>query len=303
MPSRMIREGMIDSEALHRAGEAAEVLFTRLMLVADDYGRFDGRVSVICRRCWPLGGPDEASVNERLCALAREALVMLYEVGGKSFICIPKFHQRLRLKKPSKWPDPPKLSTHDSHMPDTCPTDAGQMTGTCPPEARSEKREVEVSRSSSATVYPQGGDSAGARCAAVLESLKPRNAPAGRIEGGDETPAGELAAVCIANGIRANAFHPLVVEWAREGVTVEKLRDAIVTARTRKGDGSIPPAYLDPILRDGAKPAEQPWRSDDQAAIAKGRELGIEAKRGEDFHAFRRRIDEALHQRARRAVA
>lgn len=106
MPNRIIREGFLDAEALTQAGELAEVLFTRLILVADDFGRFDGRLTVICRRCWPNGGPSEESVRERLKALTVHGLIVMYEVDGKPYLFVPNFKQRTRSVK-SKYPQPP----------------------------------------------------------------------------------------------------------------------------------------------------------------------------------------------------
>ena len=106
MPNRIIREGFLDAEAIARAGEPAEVLFTRLLLVADDFGRFDGRLTVICRRCWPNGGPPEDDVRERLKALAMNGLVVMYEADGKPYLFVPNFKQRSRATK-SKYPPPP----------------------------------------------------------------------------------------------------------------------------------------------------------------------------------------------------
>jgi hypothetical protein len=65
------------------------------------------------------------------------------------------------------------------------------------------------------------------------------------------------------NGLRGNAFHPCIVEWAREGITVEKLKAAIAKARQRPGKerGVFGPEYLDPILHDVTKPAAQVTRS------------------------------------------
>lgn len=120
-----------------------------------------------------------------------------------------------------------------------------------------------------------------------------------------DTPAGHLAAVCLANSIRATAFHPLVVEWAKDGVTVEHLRDAIAKARsTRKGDGPIPPSYLDPILADRGKAGpDSRWKSDDSAAEKLCRELGIPgAKIREERAEWHARISQALHERARSGV-
>jgi hypothetical protein len=127
MPTRLIREGYLDSERISKAGEKAEVLFIRLMLVADDYGRFDGRVSVICRRCWPLGeptDPTEIDVTERLSQLATAGLLIQYEHQGKPFIYIPKFKQRTRATK-SKYPEPPAGYPQD----DGPATDTSQPQG------------------------------------------------------------------------------------------------------------------------------------------------------------------------------
>lgn len=107
----------------------------------------------------------------------------------------------------------------------------------------------------------QAPDSVGTACAAAFENLKTKalTLNEAKIPGGQETPAGVLASVLLANGVKGNAFHPLVVEWAREGVTVEKLKDAIAKARQRPGKetGTFGVAYLDPIIHDETKPAAQ----------------------------------------------
>lgn len=118
------------------------------------------------------------------------------------------------------------------------------------------------------------------------------------------TPAAILASVCVANGIRTTAFHPLVVEWAQLGVTTERLKSAIATARMRKGEAVIPVAYLDPILRDDDKPQIKPWKSDDAEAEALCRKLGVKgAKPGEPREVWHQRIEMALAEQARSRVA
>lgn len=150
-------------------------------------------------------------------------------------------------------------------------------------------------------------DSAGGFGAAALRELQPPG-PEANVRAADETPAGMLAAVCQRNGITAHAFHPLVVEWARDGFTVDQLKAAIATARMpqRKGDGTIPLAYLDPILRDAAagKPKAASWKTDDEAAKALCHELGIKpAKTGETREEWHRRIESAVVEHSRRRVA
>lgn len=151
------------------------------------------------------------------------------------------------------------------------------------------------------------GEAAADFGAAALKNLAPPG-PEADVRKADDAPAGLLAAVCQRNGITANAFHPLVVDWARDGVTVDRLKAAIATARMpqRKGDGQVPLAYLDPILRDQAasKPKSASWKSDDAAAEALCRELGIKgAKQGEMREAWHARIDAALAEQSRRKVA
>lgn len=120
-----------------------------------------------------------------------------------------------------------------------------------------------------------------------------------------DTPAGILASVCVANSIQATAFHPLVVEWARDGVTVEGLKSAIATARIRKpSPQKIPVAYLDTILADvGSPKVDARWRTDDGECERVARELGLwPARAKESWNDLRNRIAEALHSEARKAV-
>lgn len=296
MPSRLIREGFLDSDALAQAGEAAEVLFTRLMLVADDYGRFDGRVTVICRRCWPLGGPSEGAVAERLAALAAAGLVQAYEVDGKPFICITKFNQRLRLKNASKYPDPPEQSTGIAQTHGTGQTNARQMPVACAPEV-----EVEVEVNQPPPTTERTGDVGVPAIAAGGGNgeVQPQN---------PDSKALELASICIVNRVTGATLNsPHIAQWLREGVSPKLLRDSIAEARatTKPEPALIPIKYLLPIverLRAGPRPSDGAWRKDEKRAIAKGVEVGVSPRAGEEMFAFIARIDQALQERARSQV-
>ena len=120
--------------------------------------------------------------------------------------------------------------------------------------------------------------------------------------------AGELFAVLKANACRGSPAHPQVVEWARAGLTVEQLRQAIGIARQAKPpEEPLNPAYLAPIVervvsgKSGNGQASA-WKSDEQAAMAKGRELGISPRAGEDWQAFRQRIASKLRDHAAEQV-
>jgi len=111
MPNRVVREGFLDSDRINKMDFGSQVFFIRLMLIVDDYGRFDGRVPVIKSKAYPLDNQTQENVSKWLSTVCQEGLVRLYEVDGKQYLFINEFNQRLRKMK-SKWPVPP-----DSNMP------------------------------------------------------------------------------------------------------------------------------------------------------------------------------------------
>ena len=135
MPTRMIREGLLDSDKINLLSADGERLFTRLMLCADDFGRFDGRFIVIKNRAFPLKETMKISnIEKDLNECIKVGLITRYLVNGKPYIEIPGFNQRLRAKK-SKYPD------NDGHMSDDCPTDDGHVQATINKMSEEKRRE------------------------------------------------------------------------------------------------------------------------------------------------------------------
>jgi hypothetical protein len=54
VPNRYLREGILDSEAVNRLSEEAELFYRRLMSVVDDYGRIEANLELLRARCFPL---------------------------------------------------------------------------------------------------------------------------------------------------------------------------------------------------------------------------------------------------------
>ena len=118
------------------------------------------------------------------------------------------------------------------------------------------------------------------------------------------TREGALSARLRAAGVRITPMHPTLLAWIDAGVTDEQIDEALQRAIDRKGDQAIPAGYLDPIVRDVMNPPERPegrpkrnggaWWADERSTIAKGRELGIEARPGEDMPNFQQRIRDAI---------
>jgi uncharacterized phage protein (TIGR02220 family) len=108
LPNRILKESICTSDNLDRLSPEQEVLFYRLVVHCDDFGRFDGRPRVIRAACFPL--KDEVTpemVVEWLSSLVAAELVRVYEVAGKPYIQFVTWdrHQQIRAKR-SKFPDP-----------------------------------------------------------------------------------------------------------------------------------------------------------------------------------------------------
>lgn len=156
-------------------------------------------------------------------------------------------------------PSPKDANAMRTHMPPQSEGNAsGMLTSNQEPKPKPEKRIPDASGNP---------ESAASRGAAALQDLR----AGAKIDGGAESPAAVLAMVLRENNLRGNAFHPLVVEWSREGITVERLKAAITKARSRPGKetGTFGPEYLDPILHDESKPAAQVHAEKASQAAAK----------------------------------
>lgn len=108
MPNRILKESICTSDTLDSLSWFEEVLFYRLVVNCDDYGRFDGRTSVIKNRLFPLkDNITNQCIEAAIRKLASVELVTLYVFEGKPYLHLPSWgkHQSVRAKK-SKYPAP-----------------------------------------------------------------------------------------------------------------------------------------------------------------------------------------------------
>jgi hypothetical protein len=157
MPDRIIRESALTSESLARVSDFAERLFFRLTIIADDYGRFNGNVSVIRGRCMPIvPNATEKRIESALEELVHVDSIRLYDVEAKRFGHFVKWtdHQRTRQGKP-KFPEPPPFAASRGESPQVAAqvvfengNENGHGNGATKPKLkRSEKTE---------TLFPEG---------------------------------------------------------------------------------------------------------------------------------------------------
>lgn len=115
MANRILKESICVSDSIDRLSWFEEVVFYRLIVNCDDYGRFDGRIVVIKNRLFPLR--ERIDTDELRRALEHlEALGMLvrYQADGKPYLYLTAWrsHQKIRTKR-SKYPAPAGMSDGD----------------------------------------------------------------------------------------------------------------------------------------------------------------------------------------------
>ena len=181
MPNRIVKESITTSETLAQLSDAEERVWWRLLVVVDDFGRFDGRPNVIRGKACAafLDRFTDAEITAMVDRFATIGLVRRYVVDGRPLLQIVTWerHQQTRAKH-SKYPPPPEDDSTGSHVPasdircdqgqndpdiicNQVPADAPDVR-----EARSEKREDDTRAH---TPPPDGDEDA----PAVVSSPKP----------------------------------------------------------------------------------------------------------------------------------
>lgn len=103
MPNRLIRDGLLESEAVLSLTIEARWLYIAICLTADDMGLFEATEFKLARRA-----DLKKEHIERLLSMLNDVdLIRLYSDGKKSYGIIPKFKQRLQIKR-IKYPIPPE---------------------------------------------------------------------------------------------------------------------------------------------------------------------------------------------------
>lgn len=116
MPGRILKESICTSEEIDKLSPEAEVLFYRLMVKADDFGRYYGDERIIKGNCYPLKADAVKceQIDSWLWELARAGLILLYlGEDGRKYLKLDSWekHQVMRAKK-SRFPDPENNCIH-----------------------------------------------------------------------------------------------------------------------------------------------------------------------------------------------
>lgn len=104
MANRILRDWTL-SENIECLSPHAEVLFTRLIMKADDFGRFHANPKLLKAALFPLKEVNESDILVWLNECYAAGVLNHYQVDGKKYLEIKEFGQRLRTMT-SKFPDP-----------------------------------------------------------------------------------------------------------------------------------------------------------------------------------------------------
>ena len=92
MPNRILRP-WLDSEAVNSLSDAAEIFFVRLIMAADDCGRFYGAPVLLKSYLYPLKNKRVADIPRWVAECVNAGLIADYEVDGKRYLEIVNFNQ------------------------------------------------------------------------------------------------------------------------------------------------------------------------------------------------------------------
>lgn len=119
MPQRFLRPGITTSKRWNRCDWASQTLYTRLITLVDDYGRYDADPELIRAYAFPFGDPagkclQLTAIVRMLRTLVDNNLMIIYSNNGKEYLQILRWQERTR--SASRYPEPTceQLTTIDN---------------------------------------------------------------------------------------------------------------------------------------------------------------------------------------------
>lgn len=111
MPQRFLRPGIRTSERWNSISRDAQALYIAILTLVDDYGRYDGRPSVLCGDAfsvWNDRNPKKRINPQETAALCCELqsahLIHFYQAESKQCLQIIQWEERIREGAKEKWP-------------------------------------------------------------------------------------------------------------------------------------------------------------------------------------------------------
>jgi hypothetical protein len=265
MPTRLLREGILDSPRIEQLSELAELFYRRLMSLADDHGLYHAHPTRLRSNAYPTRidryTDDQVRAWRDECVAA--GLVYLYRVRGVDYLQMLDWRQQVKAKPKFPAPDDPLAESVTPGAPrpprpqspaddDPCTTRARTDNGSVPDGERSDNDPVALGE----------GEGVGVGAGEGVTRARVRGAGAHARElGSSPKDWGEWASWWQQErGIETTqrdrpTFVPLASRWVKAGVTVQQMREALLQAEaTAKTPIAYLPAYVDRVLTGGQAP-------------------------------------------------
>lgn len=107
MPTRLLREGILDSGRIDKLDAAAEVFYRRLMSKVDDHGLFDARPSVLRAALYPvrIDRISDADICHFLQTCVNSCLLIVYQTSDKK-VYLKMLDTNWQVRSKPKFPTP-----------------------------------------------------------------------------------------------------------------------------------------------------------------------------------------------------
>lgn len=239
---RTIKPEFFTSEDIFGLTPLARLFYVSLWCEADREGRLEWKLGTLKARYLPADSCDISALAQEL---SDKGLIVIYEVDGKKYAEIPTFteHQVINNREAqSKIPARERDAslTRESAVKAEGKGKEGNgkegntTTDACAPEAVGGGDGLSVD-----PIDPVDPDPDAPKTAPLPP---PQDLPA---------PANPAVAITVAlRPLRVSAMstNPVVMAWADRGISIEILIEAVRIARESKGDETISPQYLAPIV-------------------------------------------------------
>lgn len=265
MPTRYLKPGICDSEAIDNCSAMAETLFYRLLVNVDDFGRIDARHAVIRARCFPLKNISKEQVKKLLFELHENGLIILYRSNDCDYLQMNKWDNKPRSNE-SKCPEPTdeciQTYTNVNHLHTNLPV---TVTETVTKTVTKTRSLVSEQFSIFWKEYPN-------------KKAKPKALEAWR----KNKPN-------LQEVLKALAWQKETEQWQKNGGEFIPYPATWLNAGRWQDE---PPEKINGV----AKPKEPDWRESKEGIERVGKEIELEQLPNEDIKSYRKRIQEKLDE-------
>ena len=152
MPQRFLRPGITTSQRYNAVSWPAQTLFTRILTLVDDFGRYDAEMRLLKSHAFPFGDPQGREISikllEQWCTELDLADLCRFYLGpdGKKYLQVARWQERSRSEK-SKFPGPTDDCEHFLRNP-------AESCGILPPSSSSSSSPVHHRHSTNGSGEP-----------------------------------------------------------------------------------------------------------------------------------------------------